>query len=304
MGYEAKIITDSISLSSHRLTTFEITYPKFVHNELMTHRMFSRNTASSRAIPYKKTRDQVMTDPVLPVWWGKNQAGMQAKEELDEVTRGHAEYQWLVARDEAIFRADELNRLGAHKQIVNRVIEPWMWITAIVTSTNYDNFFHLRCHSEAQPEIQKIAFMMRDLYYNHCPNMLFEGQWHLPYILDDDIHEVSFTSGVTLKDAFISQSQALRDINEILCKISTARCGRVSYLTQNGVRDHREDIGLFAKLKTSGHWSPFEHVATPMSELKGDDVRVNWQSGNFTGWHQFRKEFPTEYCTNYVWEEN
>jgi thymidylate synthase ThyX len=80
----AKIIADSISESEYgdRITTFELEYPRFIHGELMTHRLFSRNAASSRAIPINKMMDQVLTAPAMPVEWGLNKSGMQAEEML------------------------------------------------------------------------------------------------------------------------------------------------------------------------------------------------------------------------------
>jgi thymidylate synthase ThyX len=299
MAYAAKIIADSVSPAKVRLTTFEITYPKFVHNELMTHRMFSRNTASSRAIPFKKTVEQVVKDPVMPVWWGRNQAGMQAKEELNEEIKTPARMKWLNARDQAVEIAYQLDALGVHKQLVNRIIEPWMWITAIVTATDFDNFFHLRCHPDAQPEIKEIAEMMRDLY--HGASDPFESKfwqeqlgligWHLPYVRMEDL-------------------ETCTDI-EALCRISTARCARVSYLTHDGKRDHSEDLKLCKRLEESGHWSPFEHVARPAkeSDLQGFAAAARLLMpaylsqagyfGNFRGWIQFRKQFQNEYCTQY-----
>lgn len=261
--YKAQIIKDSIGPNDVRLTTFEITYPKFVHNELMTHRLFSRNTASSRAIPYSKTRQQVLDDPVIPVWWGKNQPGMQAAEELSLNEKSKAFTKWIDARTSAIEWADTLHEQGVHKQIVNRIIEPWMWITAIVTATEWQNFFHLRCHLDAQPEIRQIAEMMKGLYDSFIPERLNEGEWHLPYILDTEIINYG-----------------------CITDISVARCARVSYLTHDGRKSFEEDLKLFERLKTSGHWSPFEHVAQATSSQK-------W-SGNFRGWKQYRKSFENE----------
>lgn len=269
MAYAAKIISDSLGPSGRRLTTFEVTYPKFVHNELMTHRMLSRNTASSRAVPYSKNRQAVMSDPVMPVWWGKNQRGMQVREELTGDDLRYAQLDWLHGRDAAVRCADRLNESHTHKQIVNRVIEPWMWITTIVSATEWANFFALRCHPDAQPEIQKIAYMMRDLYFSSRPTTLNFHAWHLPYIdwdLDTKEH----------------------DTYDELCRISTARCARVSYLTHDGVRDTRKDLELFERLVTAvpPHMSPFEHVARALA--------TDEPSGNFFGWYQYRKGFVNE----------
>lgn len=260
--YNAEIILDSMNEAGNRLTTFEVTYPRFVHAEFMTHRMFSRNAASSRAIPNEKLRDRIAFDPVLPVYWGQNQSGMQASQEIDDCDE--ANEIWLHARDVMLRSSETLAKLGVHKQICNRLLEPWMWITVIVTATDYENFFHLRCHPDAQPEIQKIAYMMRDLYYANSPRLLQAGMWHTPYIQPDEA---------------LSQSETLQ--------VSVARCARVSYLTHDGKREIGADLKLFDRLQTSGHWSPFEHVAKSLSTPE--------RSGNFTGWFQYRKCFPAEH---------
>ena len=269
MAYAARIICDSISPAGVRLTTFELTYPRFVHAELMTHREFSRNSGSSRAIPIEKMIERIEQDPVMPVYWGKNQKGMQAAEELTGTDRVCAEIYWKGQRDAAIAAAKGLLRVGVHKQIVNRLLEPWMWITVLVSSTSYANFFKLRCDPAAQPEIQKIAYMMRDLYFSQQPRQLPVGAWHLPLLAGDEIMPLGL-------DAI---------------KVSVGRCARVSYLTHDGKRDPQADIDLHDRLLTSGHWSPFEHVAVALP----DDRRF----GNFSGWLQYRKNFPQEYVRDY-----
>lgn len=266
MSYSARVLADSVGPSGKRLTTMEITYPRFVHSEFMTHRMFSRNSASSRAIPIGKMIGRVIDDPVLPVWWGKNQAGMQATEELDEDARVNAEAVWLHARDEAIGRVQVLSAIGLHKQIANRLLEPWMWITVIVSATEWVNFFGLRCHPDAQPEIRKIAEMMRELYQSSRPRETDAGIWHLPLVGSDDL-----MGGYGERD---------------LKKISVGRCARVSYLTHDGKRDPQADIDLCDRLSTSGHWSPFEHVAVALEKPE--------HCGNFIGWRQYRKDFDGE----------
>jgi len=261
--YSAKILADSIGPTGHRLTTMEITYPRFVHSEFMTHRMFSRNSASSRAIPIAKMIERVQYDPVMPVWWGKNQSGMQAAEELEGEALSRATMEWIRARESAVGHVKTLMEHGLHKQIANRLLEPWMWITVIVSATEWSNFFHLRCDPQAQPEIQKIAYMMQDLYYNNTPTFCDSGDWHTPLWFDTD-------SGTTQER----------------CKVSVGRCARVSYLTHDGKRDLQADVDLCDRLVASGHWSPFEHVAQATDT---DD----WY-GNFHGWRQYRKTFEGE----------
>lgn len=269
MTYSCRILADSQGPNQIRLTTFEITYPRFIHSELMTHRVFSRNAASSRAIPIDKMIEQVEQNPAMPVWWGRNQSGMQAKEELNDAEKMAARYVWLAARNEAVLKARELQRIGAHKQIVNRLIEPWMWITVLVTSTEWENFFALRTHEDAQPEIREIARMIEASLISTEPRHLQRDEWHLP--LTDDI--------VLLKKQFS---------DEDIRMISVGRCARVSYLTHAGVRDPKADLTLATRLQESGHMSPFEHVA---QVIASQDGRFH---GNFRGWLQFRKTLHDE----------
>ncbi len=272
MPFEVKILKDSISPLKHRLTTFELTYPRFIHSELLTHRQFSKNSASSRAIPVEKLIQRVLEDPVIPIHWGKNQKGMQAGEEIDEESILDAEGCWYQARDEAVMRAKDLLSLGIHKQIVNRLIEPFMFITVILSSTEegLNNFFNLRRHKDAEPHIFKLADMMWQAYAESKPNELFAGDYHLPLI--------GFPG-----------DEALGLGDQI--KVSIGRCARVSYLTHNGTRDTQADIELYHRLEESGHFSPFEHVATPYA--------FHYYHGNFQGWTQVRKLLPGEFKKEY-----
>lgn len=249
----------------------EVTYPRFVHSEFMTHRMFSRNAASSRAIPIKKMIEAVLTDPVLPVWWGANQAGMQAAEELpdepENYARTLAETLWLKAREQAVETAQLLSDAGLHKQIVNRVLEPWMWITVIASATDWENFFHLRCHPDAQPELRHIANLMEASYRSREPKKVSWGEYHLPLTGFPGDEELDTGS---------------------LVKVSVGRCARVSYLTHDGLRDPGADISLHDRLAASGHWSPFEHVAY------ADQSCVGYSANFASPWRQYRKEFASE----------
>lgn len=256
-----------------RLTTWEFCYPRFVHSELMTHRLFSRNAASSRAIPIEKFIERVLTDPAMFVFWGKNQAGMQSSEEVAPDVKAEAIAEWLRARDSAVGHARNLQKLGLHKQIVNRVLEPWLYITTIVSATTFSNFFHLRDHKDAQAEIAWVGSTAHQLYDAATPIEIPENGWHLPFIYPEDL--------------------ILCSDENLLKQISTGRCARVSYLTHEGKRDHSKDIELHNKLMTSadsgdpGHWSPFEHPAMALATKK--------RSGNFIGWEQYRKTFPNEH---------
>lgn len=280
MGFKAKVILDSVSKAGARLITMELTYPRFIHAEFMTHRMFSRNAASSRAIPTRKMIKMVEDNPAMPVYWGKNKKGMAAIEELKDTNIALAKHAWLKARDSAVRSAKCLYELGAHKQIVNRVLEPWKYITVICTATEWNNFFGLRRHEDAQPEIHHLADLMFEAQEKSEPKLI-EQSWHMPYITEEDwtIAIDNSSHGQSVHGAFFE----LRDI-------SVARCARVSYLTHDGKRDHTKDLKLFQMLLTGsghGHWSPFEHVARPFSNPER-------RSGNFVGWKQYRKEFKGE----------
>lgn len=299
MAYHAEIIADSINMRDERLTTFEVTMPRIVLAEFNTHRMFSRNSASSRAIPVEKQLTRVLDDPFVPVYWGTNQSGMQAAAELSDDETIQAKEIWLRARDQAVLGAVALiggltrlrdgslqERIAAlqaesvhmnqalttplHKQIANRLLEPFMWHTVIVTATDWSNFFALRANPMAQPEIQHAAYMMRDRYTEHTPLPLTEEQWHLPLVQPDETGQ---------------PTNALK-------KIAVGRCARVSYLTHDtGKRDTEKDIQLHDSLLSSGHMSPFEHIARPMTP---EEAQQSTYSGNFRGWHQYRKDIAHE----------
>jgi thymidylate synthase ThyX len=260
VGYHAEVLLDSINPSGQRLTTFVLRFPRFVLSEFNTHRMFSRNASSSRAIPTTKLMQQLREDPVLPVEWGRNQAGMQAREVLDAAGGRAAQDAWLAARDAALEHAEQLRTTGVHKQIVNRVLEPWMWASVIVSSTTYDNFFTLRCHPDAQPEIKRLADLMRAAFAASTPVTRAAGEWHLPFVGADDADMSS----------------------EERKQVSVARCARVSYLTHVGTRDTAADKVLHQRLLDAGHWSPFEHVAMA---APGEE-RFN----NFSGWQAYRHQ--------------
>lgn len=272
--YAAKILADSMSPAGHRLTTMEATFPRIVLAEFNTHRMFPRNSASSRAVPVEKMIARVEGDPFIPFYWGKNQKGMQAAEQLSTFDALAAESEWLAARNQAVATVRKLQLLDLHKQIANRLLEPFMWHTVIVTATEWQNFFALRCHKDAQPEIRKVAEMMRDLYQASFPDHINYGEWHTPLMTDAEKFDL----------------QVGHDV-EFMKKVATGRCARVSYLTHDGQRDPHADVDLADRLQASGHMSPFEHVATPLADSVIDDDQ--W-CGNFYGWKQFRKDLPYE----------
>lgn len=263
MSINAKIIRDSISPSGKRITTWVLEYPRFIHAEFMTHRVFSRNAASSRAIPIDKFIETVKNEPASPVFWGKNQSGMQAAVELDDDAKSEAQKVWLDARDKMIESVRALQAIGAHKQISNRLLEPWFNIKVVATATEYKNFFELRAHKDAQPEFKELAFIMKELYDKNDPDLLLDGQWHIPF--GDNMPEST-------------------SIEERL-KIATARCARVSYYNFEGEIDPKKDYALYDKLfSTPFHASPFEHCAQYDSRYENDIYHTR----NFVGFVQYR----------------
>ena len=270
----AKVILDSVSPVGARITTLQLVYPRFIHAEAKTHRILnigdnsydllqetgfmdcdelSRNASSSRAIPVAKIIEQVRNDPAMPCHWGKNQPGMQAWEELTgealQMTQGY----WRAAAHAAADTAKMMNFYGAHKQVANRILEPFQWMHVIVTATEWTNFFKLRLHPDADPNIYALAYAMKEAMLWSVPE---ERDFHAPYV-----------------------SQVRQDFTESEAMVSAARCARVSYLNHDGSKpDWDKDTALALALKSSGHASPFEHVAVA---FEGDHA-------NFKGWRSFR----------------
>lgn len=295
MTITAHVIKDSISNEGVRLTTLQLRYPKFIHGEFMTHRVFSRNASSSRAIPVERLIEDVRRNPVRPFSWGKNQRGMQAAEELGEADRLLAEGEWDSAMQAAIAHAKTLASMGVHKQTINRILEPYSHINVIVTATEWDNFFSLRCHEAAQPEMRVLAMCIRGAMAASSPTILNSEHWHLPYV------DCQF-DGV-LQKFFIGDPRGPVDLDTAI-KCSVARCARVSYLTHEGKTPTlTQDLYLYDRLVKAEpiHASPAEHQATPdklvpvpMPPYKPSGPhRLEWDQrddhGNLKGWVQYRK---------------
>lgn len=262
MAVKAKVIADSISPEGVRLTTLECTFHRFILAEFNTHRAFSRNSSSSRAIPTNKTMNQVITNPALPLVYPREQPGMSGGEIIE--MSASAEEIWMAAGDAAVGFANQLVELGVHKSVANRLLEPYMWHTVVVTATDYDNFFVQRMQNSAQPEMVSLAYRMHEALLASTPTAVDWGGWHLPYIQDDE--------------------QELYE-PEICRQLSVARVAGVSYARVGEVRMIEKDLALYDRLRSASppHWSPFEHVATP-AEL----VMPNAVMGNFYGWQQLR----------------
>jgi len=285
-----------------RLTTMLLRYPRFIHAEFMTHRVFSRSASSSRAVSIEKLIQDVLDDTAMPIHWGKNQPGMQAKEEhnedvvmrllwdnmtdtpythLGEHMRHTRTAAWFHARDMAIEAARAFATAGYHKQIVNRLLEPFGHINVLVSSTEWDNFFELRDHSDAQPEIRALAVAMKECMAASEPWPLIHGQWHLPFIGERDYDEAKTAPNETLGTDLTGIST--------LIKVSIARCARLSYKTNIGSSVNlAADLKLYERLvvQVPVHASPAEHQGTPLRILgyNPDDM-----CGNFSGFIQCRK---------------
>lgn len=268
MQISVKPILKSAGANHFNIVTLELNYPRFIHGEIMTHRVFSRNAMSSRAIPVTKMIEQVQTDPVMPVSWGKNQKGMQADEVVDEGTAHAAERIWTEAAENAARSAAALADLGIHKQLANRLLEPFQWMRTIVTSTEWANFLNLRDHKDAEPHFQVLASEVRKvLEVGSGWQKLKEGEWHLPYLSAEEITSMPA---------------------HMACKVSAARCARVSYLTHDGrVPNVEEDLQLFERLAGGVpiHASPLEHQAMSVAGP------TEFWSGNFRGFVQYRKVY-------------
>lgn len=267
----ATVICDSISPDGIRLTTLNLKYPRFFHSQLLTHRKFSRNASSSRAIPVERLINSVLSETAIPIHWGANQPGMQAANELTAPVEIDGKLYtnigaWNVARDNAVKVANAFAKAGYHKQLVNRILEPFAHINVLVSSTEWDNFFSLRNHADAQPEIEILAKEIINALTTSEPKAFGYYDWHLPFITDEE------------KDIYNE---------ETLKKISVARCASVSYKTVDGQPMTVERaIAIFDKLYTAKpfHASPFEHIARPLASSLNERL-----TGNFDGWIQYRK---------------
>jgi hypothetical protein len=252
MAFACKILADSISPAGHRITSFEATFPRIVLAEVNTHCALARCSASSRAIPVEDKVAAILRDPFVPEAFKRNRGGMQPGEALEGEADVLARASWHRGMSYAIGEAHTQDEIGVHKQYANRLIEPFSWHTAVITATDWDNFFHLRVNPLAQGEFQTIAKMMLDARDANEPRALNYGDWHLPY--------------VEAAEAFSLEVEGFDPV-----KVSVARCARVSRERQNDIRSPADEMKMFdERLLAAGHMSPLEHAARPMtpSELE------------------------------------
>lgn len=251
MTDKVQILKDSISPTGSRFTSFLIKFPKCLLAELNTHRMLVRNVGSSRAVPVAKMIESAQNDIFMPQFT-LNQPGMSGVRMTDEETLASARWTWQCALDKQILFVQCLsNELNIHKQHANRLLEPFLQVELVLSGTEWDNFFALRDHPDAQPDFQVIAHEMHEAYNDSIPQELQYGEWHVPF------------DGLMPQDA---------DLGTCL-KIAIARIARVSYQTHDGNHTTEKDIQLFNRLLESRHMSPFEHVAMCVDNTK--DYEVN-----------------------------
>jgi hypothetical protein len=305
-GIIARVVADSISAhdlhsnNPSRIITFELEYPRFIHSEFMTHRMVSKNAASSRAIPVERNIEMIRARTAMPIHWGKNQPGMSAKEECFEIVKfkhdgvGYKmtrEQTWEYARDLAIKMALGLHQAGYHKQIVNRILEPYTFMKVVATATEWDNLFWLRNHPDAQPEFQELARCMLEAAKLSEPKVLTMNDWHAPY----------FGEGCWV------DGEDDNPLGEAL-KTSVSCCAQVSYRKNDPSLEKAESI--YEKLVKSIplHGSPLEHQARPFNRAiekanmqagKFTTDENDWWSGNFRNWFQFRQTVKNNVCNKY-----
>ena len=308
---EAKIIADSINDSGTRLTTYLLTYPRFIHSELMTHRVFSRNSASSRAIPFDKMIKMVQEDPFIPIAWQKDHKGMQGSEYIDPHNDPTCApiSDWLSARDCAVESAKEMHADGITKQLCNRLLEPFMWHTVIVTATEWNNFFDLRCpkynigegplfkskkDSINYMKSKGIDTSFGELFVSNLEwikasesgaeihiQALAEAMWDAmnestpKHLSAGELH-IPFGDNINLPSPIpIPAGYTLDEGVQLLkAKIAVARCARLSYMTFDGKIDYGKDIELYTMLERNKHMSPFEHVAICPEEFYNDGTFI------------------------------
>jgi len=319
----AKVICDSVSESGNRITTFEIEYPRFILAELNTHKMLEKNSSSSRAIPINKMIEQIGSNMGMPVHWGSNKSGMQAGEELevpDDYGLGYIT--WTQAMYNSFKSAEEMMEMGYHKQIANRLLEPFQMMKTVITGTDWDNFFNLRIHPDAQPEFCMLAYKMYQAMQKSAPKLLKSGQWHLPYI-----HTFTGSDGQQFYgDGVNPVSGGMQYTLEEAQRISASCCAQTSYRKSDDSLEKANKVFDMLINAEVIHSSPFGHLATPVSsvnikdgifcDLANSSCPSTWQegvthmnrngvlcSGNLTGWISYRHLIPNNTCYNFNFEE-
>jgi hypothetical protein len=267
----------------------------FVANGIVVHNCFSRNAMSSRAVPVSKMIEQ---SNATPIHFGKNQSGMQAEFEHDDIELGQS--LWDMAKNDAKVVATQMAEQGFHKQVVNRILEPFQMMKVVLTATEFENFFWLRLDSDAQPEIQELAKCMFEGREKSVPEILKVGEWHTPYVE----HHITDSN---ILQYIVPTAEGVRvvDVDEAIA-IASSSCAQVSYRSIDN--SYEKAMTVYDRLGVGGskiHASPFENVVTPMDYTYLEDMTVesdiwpqgithmdrkgNFWSGNFKGWVQHRQ---------------
>ena len=297
-GFFARIVAHSKGYDHNHndLITFHLMYPRFIHSEMMTHKDFSRSAASSRAIPVRKMLSQVWNKPAMPIHWGKNQPGMQAAHAIQGWKKTVLKNLWMMCGRAVCVFVWVAMKMGLHKQVANRMLEPWQLMQVTLTTCKLANFYNLRIHADAQPEIRQLATLMRLAHNASEPQILRAGDWHLPWITEEDFAEAE------------SRVKSRKEQTELLKKMSAARCARSSYANFDGKRSIDGDLTTYSKLVDSEpvHASPCEHQATPDQQITAVVTSENtttmqrqWKNpslhGNLTGYIQYRNTIAGHY---------
>lgn len=275
--YYASLICDS-SINGHRISTFEITFPRFIAEQILTHAMLRRNAGSLRATPTYKLYEACTVEPLV---WGSNRPGMQAGSELTGLRLSIVRNAWRFSRYISVLCARIMHRAGLHKEECNRILTPYLWQTYVITSNEYgwNNFFNQRCDPHAQPEIQKIAYHMRSEYRNSFP---LEQYHHIPY---DPLFEEDFSH-----DNYSFARQKNLSILDLRKAISIARIARVSYYNHGtNTVDYNKDLALLSTLELGKHYSPFDHVLTYDNDFV-NGIFPHWKSEREIRFPEFIQE--------------
>ena len=312
----ARVIAHSKSKTGLEISTILTRSPLSYHPQNLTHRDKSRNAGSARAIPTKTIIQRIIDDPVYPMRWAENEPGMQGWHDLPMDLAIKAKHLWDHHRKMTISITEDLHKLGLHKQYANRLLTPHQHIDVLWTTVGWKNFFHLRDHPDAQPEEQLFAKAVRDALEASEPKLLNYGEWHLPWIRDEDWEEGKKYLGIGESNSPATNE----DLLDLMKNISASRCATLSYGNADGSKSNFEkDITRIKKLMTDPlHASPFEHQATPDKKIRVNRSKIVYSDifpgvakdvislgardeyehpelhGNLTGFIQYRKTLPNE----------
>ena len=324
---KATVICDSICEQGVRLTTFEIEYPRIVMSEFNTMRAISKNSSSSRAIPVSKMLEHTKNINLKPVYFGSKKSGMQAGDELVGEDLHYAKSTWESALHSMVHSAKILDGCGVAKEVCNRLVEPFQLVKVVCTATDWDNFFNLRLHPDADPNICMLAYKMHEAMQDSEPKELKVGKWHLPYV--ETVNAIKGAKNEPCKAYCHPNGYDFLTLEQAI-KYSSACCASVSYRTEGMTLEKAEKIfDMLVKAEVI-HASPFEHLATPVSkevEIENSDYLTvgfinkasdlnTWEdgithmnkqgelcSGNLRGWVQYRHLLPNNTSWSFDFEK-